>query len=232
MVNSIQHHHRRELYKKGMSHSNKSRVSVQNSTSIFRRKYTTLLLVSIFGSVLFFMSVIAYNTAANYDLFKRLALTSNPDLVSYLERELAGLYVLYGAGLTSVFVFCIFVGYKMTKSISTTLHKLQKHFIKISNLDWSTNEFHYSLNDDHSDLLMNYAVFYRSLRANALKELQSLERIMNDSYEPHIKARIHELCVQNRKKLGLAEEKLRLVHDASVSKIVSPDATHEKRRVS
>jgi hypothetical protein len=238
MVNSIQHHHHKanskDLGKKTQSKNIQRVKGVLNSDAIFRRKYTGFLITSVFGAVLFFMSVVLYNTVSNYEIFKRLAYLVNPELVSHIERELTGVYILYFAGLTSILGLCFLVGYKITKNVGLSLHKVQKHFNKISKHDWSAKDFHYSLNDDHSDFLSGYAVFYRELRAESLDELDVLESIKNDTKDPNIRARIQDVCLQKRKKLGLKFENT----EAELNPIVSdgtsglPASVRELRRVS
>ena len=169
-------------------------------------KYTFFLIAAIFGTVSLFLGASFFLLRQNYSIFKTLAYDTNPEMISHLERELTeyGLFML--ATLSSVFIFCLVLGLRITGNMIRPVIQLEKHMRKVTQGDWASKEFRFRENEDLIDLLDTYSYMYRSLRAHTEAELKMLEKMTVDSTNRESVGIWKSLIMQKRAQLNISLE--------------------------
>ena len=169
----------------------------------FQWKYTGFLIASVFGTVALFLGVAFYQVQDNYEIFRELAYSSNPDLVMHLDREVVEFGLFIAATLVAVFSFCLFLGLRFTANVLKPVIHLERHMKKVTQGDWSSADFRFRTNEDLGDLLDTYSYLYRSLRAHTENEIKMLEKIAIDPNNRESVAIWKSLVNQKRAQLNL-----------------------------
>lgn len=169
----------------------------------FQWKYTGFLIAAVFGTVSLFLGVVYYQVLQNYDIFRQLAFANSPELVMHLDREVTEFGLFISATLVAIFSFCLVLGLRFTGNVIKPVIHLERHMKKITQGDWSSQDFRFRTNDDLGDLLDTYSYLYRSLRAHTEYEIKLLEKIAIDPNNRESIAIWKSLVQQKRAQLNL-----------------------------
>jgi hypothetical protein len=200
--------------------------ALRDSHRRFQWKYTIFLLVSIVTTVAVLFSFIAWNLLQNYDIFKQLAFDTNPELVQHLEREVTWFAIFLAACFVAVAALTLFIGLRMTKNMVRPLIHLERHMLKVTHGDWSSEDFQYSGSDELTELFNTYSYLYRSLRAQTLNEIKLLEKLMIDPNNREAVVIWKQLINTKRGQLHLPAQ------NPNVSTLPKSSEVHEPRRAS
>jgi len=173
------------------------------SHTAFRWKYTVFLIAAVFGTMILFLGVASNSMYQNYEIFKKLAFETNPELVGHLEREITWFGIFLVATASAVFLFCLGIGLRMTSNIIKPFIHLEQHMKKVIQGDWSNLEFRYRGDEDFSELLDTYSYLYKSLRAHTEHEIKMLEKLSIDPTNREALSIWKTLIFQKRKQLNL-----------------------------
>jgi hypothetical protein len=150
------------------------------SHSLFQRKYTTYILVSVFGGVAFFLGVAFYKLFQNYELFKSLAFDIQPDLVQHLEREVIWFGFFCIATGASIFIFCLLIGLRLTSALIRPFLHMERHMRKVLHGDLRSADFRYSDQEDLVEILDTYSLMYRTIRSQIQTDIELINQISVD----------------------------------------------------
>lgn len=198
-----------------------------------QRRYGLYFLIGISFSLLIFVVPNLYFTLENYSIFKKLAYDTNPELLTYLERELVWLGFFATFSAITVVVLATVLSRRLITHLLRPLNHMEAHMKSVSEGDWSSRDLSPPSQADFLDLLVTYASMYRNIRAENEFELQVLEKMIIDPHHRASHANWQALIQAKKNKLGIKPE-------VTVEPVVANDgdpaeltaATREQRRVS
>ncbi len=186
----------------------------------FQLRYTKKTFwITTFATLLFFVPCL-YWCNQNYEIFIDLAYGYNAKLVEHLESEQATLNTLLAACLMGQIAFLWIMGNRMTAKIIAPLKIMRNHLRLLSRGELSVNSIRLRSEDEFQDLFTTYNYFYSTLKAQARKDIESLESIRSQS--------THPLALQALKNM-INEKKVQLNEVSDVLPIASapsPDSRH------
>lgn len=193
----------------------------------FQWKYTAYLLMTMIGTLLLFLGFTVNNLLQNYEIFKKLAYESSPQLVSYLEREVTWLVIFAGVGILAVAAITFMIGFKLTTGVLKPLIHMERHMMKVIRGDWGSEDFRFAKNEELTDLYGTYSYLYRSLRAQAQMEIKLLEKLVIDPNNREAMITWKQLVNMKKTQLNLKEN-----FEPIVGNVPEISESDDSRRVS
>ena len=143
----------------------------------FQWRYSLILALSVGLTVCLFLSPFVYVLNENFEIFRKLAIENQPNLLEHLDREVQWITFAAGAGVFISVLFSIAFGYKLTGSIVGPLVSLERHMKKVINGDISQVDFKVRANDEFKRLAQTYSYLYKTIREKTLKDVEDLYKV-------------------------------------------------------
>jgi hypothetical protein len=162
-------------------------------------KHVSLLIFGSLFSVFLFIGPAVYFMTQNYQIFQKLALDTNPEIVGHIERELNWFVGLAILSFVSAAVCTAWLGSRLINSIIKPIHSVEHHLRNIIGGDW-TDHPKFDFDGEFRSFLSTYNYFHQSIQNTALGELQQLQQLQinaNDKVSSSIKNQL----IKNRKKI-------------------------------
>lgn len=184
--------------------------------SDFQWRYAFAMALAVGVTLTVFMTPFLYLLHQNFDVFYKLALTNQPNLVEHIEREIIWITTLGVGGMVAAVVFSLIFGYKLTGSILGPLYSLERHMKKIAQGNWEQEDFKIRSSDEFKRLAAAYSYLYRGLREDMKADLEALEMVhslsLTGKNNDDIRKLASDLAAVKAKKLGQPTESRVAVH--------------------
>ncbi len=172
------HHSFRKSHLKFEISPQKSLVSLESKRFLYQNVF--LLVFTVLGAALILWLPVIYFSVQNYELFYKLAFDRFPQFIQHLERELIWIIMFGGISLVALLGLTALIGYRLTLHLLEPVKKIERHMRHLAEGQWFDFDMRESKDDSYRGLLLNYEYLVKSLKANAEREIEHLERLSID----------------------------------------------------
>jgi hypothetical protein len=168
----------------------------------FQLRYIfTLVGAALIGMIVSSLPILYYATQ-NYDIFKELAFSYEPKLISHLSREITWIKFLLATSTICLTGFFTYFGYKVSNKIVAPIKILNYHIKFLSRGKWHLNPIKIRSNDEFQELIDNYNYFFTSFKTQINMEMRKLKNINKSDSEAEKNLEINEMLTDKQRQLG------------------------------